>query len=134
MYKRQELSDANIQNEETTNFEYITNIIRRFFNFQSETFNNNNIVTVEDLYKNTELLSFTDCESQELCPICHERLQAYQIVRRITKCKHCFHQKCIDNWFIDKNNCPVCREIISSNSVREQEDMLRIPINFQFEL
>lgn len=125
------------QNEETINFEYITNLIRRVFNLQPESLNSDRL-TIEDLYKNTELSLYTDCESQELCSICHEPLQSYQIVRTIIKCKHSFHQKCVDNWLIDKNNCPMCREIISSSSFtrrpEEEEDILRIPINFQFEL
>jgi len=25
------------------------------------------------------------------------------------KCKHCFHKKCIEQWFKDHNTCPLCR-------------------------
>jgi len=25
------------------------------------------------------------------------------------KCKHCFHKKCIEQWFKNHNTCPLCR-------------------------
>lgn len=28
------------------------------------------------------------------------------------KCKHCFHERCLNKWLLRSNTCPVCRDII----------------------
>ena len=45
--------------------------------------------------------------------------------KKILKCSHEFHLKCIDLWFNEKRECPVCRtpiEIYSENSEQYIED------------
>ncbi|KAI8910121.1 hypothetical protein EDD86DRAFT_204578 [Gorgonomyces haynaldii] len=53
-----------------------------------------------------DLLSDTICK----CNIC---LQDYEDDEplRILKCRHGFHQQCLDNWLVtSKNSCPLCRQ------------------------
>lgn len=51
--------------------------------------------------------------SLELCVVCQE-LIFLDIVRELD-CKHCFHVDCIDTWFINKNDCPICKNIIGDS-------------------
>ena len=45
------------------------------------------------------------------CPIC---LEEYDNNKKIIKlnCNHIFHESCIKEWFVEKDNCPNCRKII----------------------
>jgi hypothetical protein len=47
------------------------------------------------------------------CSICIEQVTDKELVKRLPKCGHMYHAKCIDTW-LDKNNiCPVCRVNLS---------------------
>ena len=39
----------------------------------------------------------------------------------ITKCEHAFCNKCITQWLISKNTCPLCRESLTKNQEQNQE-------------
>ncbi len=41
----------------------------------------------------------------DLCSICYDATIDYTTV-----CKHDFCNKCITNWLLSNNNCPLCRE------------------------
>ena len=45
---------------------------------------------------------------EECCSICLETFGQDECVRKI-KCKHVFHQKCIDQWLVRKGECPNCK-------------------------
>ena len=52
----------------------------------------------------------------ETCPICVENLKDSTIVK--TQCGHLFHNACIQQWRVEKNNCPYCRaELVSLKEV-----------------
>lgn len=59
----------------------------------------------KDLLK--EALLENECENE--CSICYENLVYTEM---ITKCKHIFHNRCINKWLITNNTCPNCRRII----------------------
>jgi len=42
------------------------------------------------------------------CTICFETLRRKEFVRRLG-CSHLFHKKCIDQWLMEKLECPMCR-------------------------
>lgn len=45
------------------------------------------------------------------CPICYETMEGYNSV--MAPCKHRFHNKCIERWYISSGgSCPMCRSII----------------------
>ena len=50
-------------------------------------------------------------KNNEECIICQENYKLNE-GKRILPCKHTFHKKCVDKWFINNNECPMCRKII----------------------
>ncbi|KAK7284956.1 hypothetical protein RJT34_19710 [Clitoria ternatea] len=47
------------------------------------------------------------------CSICLALLEDGDQVRLLPSCNHAFHRPCIDAWFMDHANCPVCRSQIT---------------------
>ncbi|GJZ69438.1 RING-H2 finger protein ATL52-like protein [Tanacetum coccineum] len=47
------------------------------------------------------------CENE--CAVCLGDLEDGDMVRLLPICKHLFHVKCIDEWFVGHTSCPVCR-------------------------
>jgi len=46
------------------------------------------------------------------CSICHENYKDNEYFRELGHCGHCFHKKCIDEWFYRSKtySCPLCRK------------------------
>ena len=49
--------------------------------------------------------------NQTICSICYEDYKLNEFKRELHMCKHIFHKKCIDKWFLknSKLECPICR-------------------------
>jgi len=47
------------------------------------------------------------------CSICLGQWEDEDVVRLLPSCYHVFHKSCIDPWFMDHTNCPVCRSPIT---------------------
>lgn len=65
------------------------------------------------------------------CPICHEQCEANQITS--TKCNHDFCTICLDNWLVNHDSCPMCREVIKDNTLLNEpviEDDNNVYFNF----
>jgi hypothetical protein len=43
------------------------------------------------------------------CTICQDNLAEGERVRAVSVCQHLFHAKCLDAWFAQKGECPLCR-------------------------
>ena len=43
------------------------------------------------------------------CPVCLSVFEEGEEVRKLPRCKHCFHVICIDMWLYSHFDCPVCR-------------------------
>ncbi|KAI3512163.1 hypothetical protein L1887_19393 [Cichorium endivia] len=43
------------------------------------------------------------------CAVCLGDVENGDMVRCLPNCKHMFHVKCIDEWFVGHTSCPVCR-------------------------
>ena len=58
----------------------------------------------------TEVLFILYVPINEICSICLDtiNIQYYKL-----KCNHVFHTACLDEWIKSKNNCPLCRCILS---------------------
>ena len=68
-------------------------------------------LTVKNLVEKTDLVVFSSITQPESkCHICNEEYTMYDICRKIENCGHYYHSDCIDNWFINNKNCPICNQ------------------------
>ena len=44
-----------------------------------------------------------------VCTICMEEIKKNSVCKKIPKCHHEFHKKCIDKWLVESKTCPNCR-------------------------
>ena len=44
------------------------------------------------------------------CVICLATIQSGAICRRIKRCNHVFHPRCLARWVQEHHNCPICRQ------------------------
>jgi hypothetical protein len=54
--------------------------------------------------------------NNDKCSICLETIKSGTTIR-ILKCKHNYHQACLDNWLRINNTCPICRDNISEHII-----------------
>lgn len=61
---------------------------------------------INNLKEDTITLDDTNCA--ETCTICYD---TYEQNNKIIKlpCEHYFHSECIKRWFVESNNCPLCK-------------------------
>ena len=73
---------------------------------------NNKMVWHDDIeLPKTDLVVFSSITQPESkCHICNEEYTMYDICRKIENCGHYYHSDCIDNWFINNKNCPICNQ------------------------
>ena len=64
--------------------------------------------TEQHLAENTYVYR-SDVAHNENCSICQDPMEAGQETRTLLACSHCFHRECIDRWFQEHVQCPVCR-------------------------
>ena len=91
--------------------------------------NNNNSVNLNTLLSESELIVYNDDTrdqfSEERCSICSENYSNGDIIRKIRRCGHYFHQSCVDRWFGTNSTCPICRGDINNeinNSTHDNND------------
>lgn len=71
-------------------------------------------VFVEKAIKDvTILIAAGPDDTSETCVICITNFDEKDTLRML-RCEHKFHKDCIDNWFVRKLQCPVCRTYIPS--------------------
>ena len=59
-------------------------------------------------------------EKFEKCLICWEIFEKYKKIK-MTKCYHKFHIKCIEDWCVQKHNCPFCRTELEMDDFMEYD-------------
>jgi hypothetical protein len=79
-----------------------------------EPIENENIYTSSVLTSENISINFSqfDEKSKEIhrqCSICIEDFCEESAII-LTGCNHCYHEKCLTDWIVNKNNCPVCRK------------------------
>jgi len=49
---------------------------------------------------------------EKCCTICQESYKKNEYFRELSDCGHCFHKKCVDEWFYRSQSysCPLCRK------------------------
>lgn len=61
--------------------------------------------------------------SNEECSICLSEFTEGDMCRRLpTPCSHTFHKHCIDEWFANNSNCPLCKRSIYRIMLRIDAD------------
>ena len=80
------------------------------------TMNNNDLQfeQKEEIKRNEKMASIEKINDKE-CSICLELIieGADQLGNQLATtllCDHCFHSQCINRWFSQKQNCPLCRQ------------------------
>lgn len=83
----------------------LSNLFGNILNQQNET----NELSFNDIITNTEI-DLNVSNTNEMCSICRLNIEENNIVRKIKKCNHVFHQVCLDNWLKNHTTCPNCRQ------------------------
>jgi len=71
-----------------------------------------------------------DITKQEICSICFEDFVGKN--KSISDCcqlpcSHCFHTKCVSEWYVEKKTCPLCREtLVCEQSITDDEEQTNI--------
>lgn len=82
-------------------------------------------VSLEDPVSSSTATNTTSLESTTYvggleCAICLSNFDANDVVCESNnlRCKHLFHQECIEPWLIRHEHCPVCRELYLLSSIQ----------------
>jgi len=59
------------------------------------------------------------------CYVCLSVYEEGEDVRKLPKCKHCFHALCIDMWLYSHFDCPICRTPVGPLCHNFQEENYR---------
>ena len=62
-------------------------------------------------------------EAREVCAVCLSAMVDGEMVRRL-RCRHCYHQCCIDEWLVRRAVCPLCVRTVAAitdRTVAEQQ-------------
>ena len=50
-----------------------------------------------------------DIPKGDCCPICMDEFASKKTIYELKKCKHIYCKDCIEKWFEENKNCPVCK-------------------------
>lgn len=103
--------------KEMIEYEKNDNFYRNDYNKSFEDINNicMNYTKTKKIQKQKNGYKKINIQDKELtCSICLENLSldSQNILghyKRILKCEHVFHKKCIDTWIQENETCPICR-------------------------
>lgn len=56
-------------------------------------------------------------KTKRKCVICMMDFQVGEKILRIPKCKHIYHQECLDPWIRVHSTCPMCRVELLENEI-----------------
>ena len=89
--------------------------------------NTNRCISMKNLIEGTDI--YINTNLGENCSICQDVILDQQIVRKINRCGHCFHIRCLERWLQENNKCPHCRTVVepipeSEITNRENEETL----------
>jgi len=64
---------------------------------------------IEHFFPRNRIIVTTPTDD-DMCPICLENIPKNKVI--VTNCNHCFHTKCLFMHIIERNSCPICRDIL----------------------
>ncbi|EOY34032.1 hypothetical protein QUC31_018625 [Theobroma cacao] len=70
-------------------------------------------------YKNINQETEANCTADE-CAMCLEEFIDRDLCKVLSKCKHMYHQRCIDRWLLDHSHCPLCRGSVHGSGLTPQ--------------
>ena len=71
-------------------------------------------MSIHELNQNSEV--FSNTSENQMCSICHDLINTNNICRRLSRCRHTFHQSCIDQWLNNNQTCPLCMQTVIPQS------------------
>ena len=81
--------------------------IDKIFNKEKNEEENNKI---KDKIKNISQIYYKKDEFENSsCYICYDEFKDNELLNQL-KCGHIFHQECLSQWLINKDNCPYCNQ------------------------
>ena len=81
--------------------------IDKIFNKEKNEEENNKI---KDKIKNISQIYYKKDEFENSsCYICYDEFKDNELLKQL-KCGHIFHQECLSQWLINKDNCPYCNQ------------------------
>lgn len=94
----------------------IDNYVEKLINFHK----NNKLIFLELLIDNKLIFNNDDYVEEDICIICFDKLNNSKAKINLN-CNHTFHTECLQKWFEEKNECPICREKITINKILNSE-------------
>ena len=107
------------RNQSNRNINNLVSLFFTFLNNNNNDINEDNLEPVKLIVPKEELskipcLKYNDIDidiknNNNMCTICQSIFKKVNKVR-LLKCKHIYHQKCIDKWLSEiSHKCPICR-------------------------
>lgn len=90
----------------------ITSHIKNDAGVQEEILNKIPVFSISITQRSDDDYDAFDLDQQNECSICLGQWEHGDVVRLLPSCNHAFHRPCIDAWFMDHANCPICRSQI----------------------
>lgn len=78
-------------------------------------------LTMEQIINYTTCLNYkpdNPALTSNSCSICTMEYEQEDGLRKLTRCGHYFHTRCIDRWLDEHNTCPLCRTNIIQDSTQ----------------
>ncbi|KNA05265.1 hypothetical protein SOVF_192020 [Spinacia oleracea] len=72
--------------------------------------------TIPILFYSSKTRDLYRINQGDQCVICLGQLNKGDLIRWLPNCGHVFHVSCIDHWFHDHINCPICRSLVRSTA------------------
>ncbi|XP_073029419.1 NEP1-interacting protein 2-like [Primulina eburnea] len=73
----------------------------------------------EEVIKELPIIEFDSSEAESRsrnCAVCFQDVMDGERARLLPSCRHLFHIHCIDQWLTRRPTCPLCRQLVGSQS------------------
>ncbi len=109
------LIKVKIKRNKNTKEKTIKLSLDEFYVFHNSLLDSINIFYDDKIKERMTKIKNKDESDNGLCPICNENT-----INTMLKCYHCFCEKCIKTWLLEKtNSCPLCRLTINVDKKEE---------------
>ncbi|XP_075477358.1 NEP1-interacting protein-like 1 isoform X1 [Primulina tabacum] len=112
--------------------EWVSNSVLEAYQWQISNMESSNLI-VDDIFevstsmglpkeviKELPIIEFFDSNKAESrsrnCAVCFQDVMDGERARLLPSCRHLFHIHCIDQWLARRPTCPLCRQLVGSQS------------------